>query len=207
MANQTYKAPDGSIRERKARGAGTPADPFVGEMDANLLPGHGLATEATVEAVRALLAGELAVAGPLTDTQLRAAALAITGPVSVTNLPAVQPVSDGGASLTVDGVVGLPVDLDGSEQDGVWTLSATPGTVTSIALPDTARIVVVTAGAADVRVRLNGDPAAAGTNAFAAGITVTANARRALLIAPGVNRTLRLRAATASAVVTVGWRP
>ena len=65
-----------------------------------------------------------------------------------------------------DDAIGLRPDLDGTGQSGVWTLSATPGTVTSIALPDAARIVTVRPSA-DVQIRLNADPAAIGSGAFA----------------------------------------
>lgn len=66
MANLEYKAPDTTIRRRKARGAGTDGDPFVTEQDANIQhngapvstsnrlpvdPG-AVATETTAQAIR-----------------------------------------------------------------------------------------------------------------------------------------------------------
>lgn len=98
-------------------------------------------------------------------------------------------------------------DLDGSEQQGAWTLSGTPGVVTTITLPDAARIVTVIAPSADVIVRLNADPAAAGSGAFAAGAVVPSGTTRAFIVAPGAGRTFRVRSATGSATLTVEWRP
>ena len=104
------------------------------------------------------------------------------------------------------GVYGLAFDLDGTEQSGVWTLSATPGTVASITVPDTARIVTLRPSA-DIRARFGADPAAAGADAFAAGSPVAANERRAFILMSGTSRTIRVRSTTASATVTVEWRP
>lgn len=58
-----------------------------------------LGTEAKLEAIRALVAGTLAVSGPLTDTQLRATAVPVSGPVTDTQLrasavPVSGPVTD-----------------------------------------------------------------------------------------------------------------
>jgi hypothetical protein len=169
----------------------------------------GAATQTTLAAILAALAS-VAVTGPLTDTQLRATAL----PVSGTFWQATQPVSAAALPLpagaateaSLAGGVGLRVDLDGTSQSGLWTLSATPGTVTSIALPDAARIVTLKPSA-DIQLRLNADPAAIGSGAFAAGSPVAALERRAFILASGASRTLRLRSATASATVTVEWRP
>lgn len=185
---------------------------------------------AKLEAIRALLTGSLtigAVALPLPEgaaTQTTLAAVldallgtlsaTVGGSVAVTNLPATQPVSAAALPLpagaatdaTLASGVGLRADLDGTSQSGVWTLSATPGTVTSITLPDAARIVTVKPSA-DIQVRLNADPAAIGGGAFAAGSPVSASERRAFLVAAGASRTLRIRSTTASATVTVEWRP
>ena len=54
-----------------------------------------------------LRAAPLPVSGPLTDAQLRASNVGVT----VANFPALQPVSDGGSSLTVDGAVSLASSL------------------------------------------------------------------------------------------------
>jgi hypothetical protein len=169
----------------------------------------GAATQTTLAAILAALAS-VAVTGPLTDAQLRATALAVSG----TFWQATQPVSAAALPLpagaateaTLGGGVGLRADLDGTSQSGLWTLSATPGTVTSITLPDAARIVTVKPSA-DIQLRLNADPAAIGSGAFAAGSPVAASERRAFILAAGASRTLRLRSATASATVTVEWRP
>lgn len=73
-----------------------------------------------------------AVTGPLTDIELRASPVS----TSVSNFPAVQPVSDNGSSLTVDGTVGISgsVAVTGSLTDA--ELRATPipvsGTITAI---------------------------------------------------------------------------
>jgi hypothetical protein len=61
-------------------------------------------TLAKTEQVRSLLAGTLTVSGPLTNTQLRAAAVPITGNVAINNFPSTQPIS---GSVTVDN---LPVE-------------------------------------------------------------------------------------------------
>ena len=143
----------------------------------------GAATEATLEAARALLAGTLAIS---------AAALPL--PVGAST------------DATLASGVGLRPDLDGAGESGVWTLSATPGTITTITLPDAARIVTLRPSA-DIRARLNADPAAAGANAFAAGVPVEGNSRRAFILAAGTGRDLRLRSAAVSPTVTVEWRP
>jgi hypothetical protein len=116
------------------------------------------------------------------------------------------------AALDVSGVLFqqnialLPPDFNGNEVSGEWTLSATPGTVTTITLPNNARIVTVFADAL-VRVRFGADPAALGTDAFAAGSPCEAYVRRTFVLDAGTSRTLRVRSTVASAKVVVEARP
>ncbi len=95
-----------------------------------------------LEAMRVLLAGTLAVSGPLTDAQLRSTAVPISGtvtasgPLTDTQLRAsVVPVGDGGGSLTVDGTVAVSgtVPVSGPLTDTELRASAVQvsGTVTA----------------------------------------------------------------------------
>ncbi len=111
-----------------------------------------------------------------------------------------------GAVIVNSGTVGIQADLDGNEQSGVWTLSATPGTITSITIPDNARIVTLLPSAL-VRARFNADPAAVGSGAFAAGSPVEAGTRRSFIVPAGTSRTIRLRSTAVSPTVTVEVRP
>ena len=111
-----------------------------------------------------------------------------------------------GAVIVNSGTVGIQADLDGNEQSGVWTLSATPGTITTVTIPDNARIVTLLPSAL-VRVRFNADPAAVGSGAFAAGSPVEAGTRRSFIVPAGTSRTIRLRSTAVSPTVTVEVRP
>ena len=189
-----FRLPDGSIARRAADGIGTELSPYRNQ---DLVVLSAADAQALADILAAL--ASVAVTGPLTDAELRAAAVAISA--------AALPLPTGASSdATLASGVGLRPDLDGAGESGVWTLSATPGTVTTITLPDAARIVTLRPSA-DIRARLNADPAAAGTNAFAAGVPVEGNSRRAFILAAGTGRTLRLRSAAVSPTVTVEWRP
>jgi len=122
-------------------------------------------------------------------------AVATTGTTAVSGIVSVS-----------SGTVGIQADLDGNEQSGVWTLSASPGTVTSITIPDDARIITLLPSAL-IRARFGADPAAVGSGAFAAGSPVEAGTRRSFIVPAGTSRTVRLRSTVASATVTVEVRP
>ena len=94
---------------------------------------------------------------------------------------------------------------DDNAQHGSYTLSATPGTVTTITLPSWARIVVIAEPSARVNWRIDADPAVPGTNALANGANVAANGRSAIILRSGA-ATLRLNSSTASATVRVEVR-
>jgi hypothetical protein len=90
------------------------------------------------------------------------------------------------------------------------TLSGTPGTVTTITLPDSAQGFRLYPSH-DTRFAVGEAPATAATSAaatiaaaaFAVGATAKANLWEERSIAAGASRTLRLKSATASAVVEV----
>lgn len=178
-----------------ATGAGTDGDPFILRR---ALPADQLAalsSEATLAAVLAALAS-VAVTGPLTDAQLRAAGVAI--------IAAALPLPTGAAT---DATLGSGVGLrsDDNAEHGVYTLSASPGVVTSIAIPAWARIAVVSEPSHRVNWRVDGDPALPGVNALTAGFNVAANGEASLILRSGA-ATLRLNSLTASATVRVAFR-
>jgi len=125
----------------------------------------------------------------------------VTTTTTVTGTTAVS-----GIVSVSSGTVGIQADLDGNEQSGVWTLSASPGTVTSITIPDDARIITLLPSAL-IRARFGADPAAVGSGAFAAGSPVEAGTRRSFIVPAGTSRTVRLRSTVASVTVTVEVRP
>ena len=94
---------------------------------------------------------------------------------------------------------------DDAASHGAYTLSATPGTVTSIAIPAGARIAVLSDANARVNWNVNADPTVAGTNAQTAGASVGALEREAIILRPDA-ATLRLSSVTASATVRVAFR-
>lgn len=110
-----------------------------------------------------------------------------------------------GAVVVNSGTVGIQADLNGSEQSGVWTLSGTPGTITTISIPDTARIVTLLPSAL-IRVSYGKNPAAVGAGAFADGSPVEAGTRRSFILPTGTGRDIRLRSTVASPTVTVEVR-
>lgn len=91
------------------------------------------------------------------------------------------------------------------------TLSGTPGTVTTITLPDTARGVRLYPRTSNVRFAVGEDPAAVGTSSattvaasvFAVGDVAKADQFEVRILESGTSRTLRLRSTTASVVVDV----
>ena len=150
-------------------------------------------------------------------TKLQSVVDALAGGVSVevSNLPATQPVSatalplPAGAATddTLANGVGLRADLrSGAASSGVYTLSATPGTITTINIPDGALYAVLEALTVECRAALNENPAAAGSGALATGIRLRAATEQAIILQSGTGRTLRLRSATASAQVHVEFR-
>lgn len=110
-----------------------------------------------------------------------------------------------GAVVVNSGTVGIQADLNGSEQSGVWTLSGTPGTITTISIPDAARIVTLLPSAL-IRVSYGKNPAAVGSGAFADGSPVEAGTRRSFILPAGTGRDIRLRSTVASPTVTVEVR-
>lgn len=110
-----------------------------------------------------------------------------------------------GAVVVNSGTVGIQADLNGSEQSGVWTLSASPGTITTISIPDAARIVTLLPSAL-IRVSYGKNPAAVGSGAFADGSPVEAGTRRSFILPAGTGRDIRLRSTVASPTVTVEVR-
>lgn len=92
------------------------------------------------------------------------------------------------------------------------TLSATPGNVTAITLPDVAQGFRLYPASNDIRFAIGEDPAAEATSAstpiaaaaFAVGAVAKADTWETRLVAAGASRTLRLRSATASVVVEIG---
>ncbi len=72
---------------------------IIAQVQSSVLP-TGAATETTLAAILAKLNASVAVTGPLTDTQLRAAPVPVTGPLTDTQLR---------ASAVLVGAVGLPL--------------------------------------------------------------------------------------------------
>jgi hypothetical protein len=101
------------------------------------------------------------------------------------------------------GEVGLRSDDAASH--GAYTLSATPGTVTSITIPAGAHIAVLSDANARIDWNINADPVVAGTNAQTAGSSVAALEREAIILRDGA-ATLRLSSTTESASVRVAFR-
>ena len=180
-----FKLPDGSIARREADGAGTEISPFR-NRDLVIL------SDADAQALADILAAldSVAVTGPLTDAQLRATAVAI----SAATLPAVD--------LSADALQGQLTSIE-------ITLSATPGTVTTVTLPDTARGFTLYPRANPARFAIGEDPAAvaasSSTTIAAASLAVGGIAKAdewtTRLIAAGTGRTLRLRSLTASLIL------
>lgn len=100
---------------------------------------------------------------------------------------------------------GVGLRSDDNAQHGIFTLSATPNTVTSIALPSWARIAVLSDATQRVNWRVDADPAVPGTNALTNGGSVAAGADVAIILRPGA-ATLRLSSQIASASVRVTVR-
>lgn len=110
-------------------------------------------------------------------------------------------------SLTVQDALRQLVEPDartGELSSTEVTLSATPGTVTSIDIPDTARRVRIYPRTNHVRFAIGEAPAAVGTNnTFGTGGIAKADAWEERLLEEGTGRTLQLRSTTASVVVDV----
>jgi hypothetical protein len=99
----------------------------------------------------------------------------------------------------------VTIRSDDNAQHGIYTLSATPGTVTTITIPAWARIVVLSEPSARINWRIDADPAIPGTNALTDGASVAANAESAIILRLNP-ATLRLNSSTASATVRVQFR-
>jgi len=193
------------------------------------------ATQTTLEAARVILdaiqtavQGTLAVSGPLTDTQLRATAVPISGsvttggltdtqlratavPVSGTFWQATQPVSAASLPLPTGAATndtlasGVGLRPDDAASHGLYTLSATPGTVTSINVPTGARIALLKSPSAIIDWNVDADPVAAGSGSLTAGGDALAFETTGIILRSGAT-TLRLSSATASATVRVNFR-
>lgn len=83
------------------------------------------------------------------------------------------------------------------------TTSGTPGTVTSLNIPDWVRGFRLYPRANRIRFAVGEDPAAASTSAFVAGGVAQADQWEVRTIEDGTSRTLRVLSATASVVVDV----
>lgn len=127
--------------------------------------------------------------------------VSITGTTTVTGTTAVS-----GIVSVSSGTVGIQADLTGAEQSGVWTLSASPGTITTINIPDGVRIVTLLPSDL-IRVSYGKNPAAVGSGSFADGAPVEAGTRRSFILPTGTGRDIRLRSTVASVTVTVEVRP
>lgn len=87
---------------------------------------------------------------------------------------------------------------------GAYTLSATPGTVTSIDVPAWATVARLISPSALVEWRTDGDPAAGGSGSLTDGGYAPAAVITAIIVTGAT--TLRLRSATASATLYVEFR-
>ena len=117
----------------------------------------------------------------------------------------VQGVAVSGGSGGTSGGIAATIAADDTASHGTYTLSATPGTVTSIAVPSGARIVRLLSPSANVDWNVNADAVAAGTNALTAGGFAIANETTAIILRSGA-ATLRLSSSTASATIRVEFR-
>jgi hypothetical protein len=107
-----------------------------------------------------------------------------------------------GAGLNADARQGALASIE-------ITLSATPGTVTTVTIPDTARGVRLYPRSNAIRFAIGEDPAAVATSssttiaasALAVGGIAKADQWEVRLLETGTDRTVRLRSATASVVV------
>jgi hypothetical protein len=107
-----------------------------------------------------------------------------------------------GAALNADARTGALASIE-------ITLSGTPGTVTTVTIPDTARGVRLYPRSNAIRFAIGEDPAAVATSssttiaasALAAGGIAKADTWEVRLLEAGSSRTVRLRSATASVVV------
>ena len=122
--------------------------------------------------------------------------------ISATTAPA----SDApGVVVRTAGAAEVGFGSDDAASHGAYTLSATPGTVTTINVPAGARIAVLSDANARINWNVDADPAVAGTNAQTAGSSVGALDRESIILRPGA-ATLRLNSSTASATVRVSFR-
>lgn len=186
------------------------------------------ATQTTLAAVLAALQGTLTVDGPLTDAELRASAVPVS--LDATPLPtgaateAAQTTGNShlatlagavaGSNVQTD-VLSLPeIDLSADALTGQLasleiTLSNTPGTVTSVTIPDTARGIRLYPRSDGVRFAVGEDPAAVGASssttiaasAFGTGGIAKPDQWETRLLEAGTSRTVRLRSTTADVVV------
>lgn len=123
----------------------------------------------------------------------------------------------------VDRANPLPIGLGADAAQGklksvTATLNATPGTLTTVTLPDTAQGFRLYPVGSDVRFAIGEDPAAEAAPAasaagvaqaiaasqFAAGALAKADQWETRLLDAGAGRSLRLRSAAASVVVAIG---
>lgn len=108
--------------------------------------------------------------------------------------------------------VGFDADAVSGELSSLEvTLSGTPGTVTTITLPNTARGIRLFPRSNHIRFAIGESPAAVGASssqtvaaaAFGAGGIAKADLWEVRLLEAGASRTLRLRSTTASVVVDI----
>jgi hypothetical protein len=119
-----------------------------------------------------------------------------------------ESLSDGTALYTIG--AGLNADArQGALASIEITLSATPGTVTTVTIPDTARGIRLYPRSNAIRFAIGEDPAAVATSssttiaasALAVGGIAKADTWEVRLLEAGSSRTVRLRSTTASVVV------
>jgi hypothetical protein len=122
--------------------------------------------------------------------------------------------TDGGDAIYRLGTTADDVALAADARNGALasievTLSATPGTVTSVTIPDDARGVRLYPRSNAIRFAVGEDPAAVATSSsttipastLAVGGIAKADQWEVRLLESGTSRTVRLRSATASVVV------
>ena len=108
----------------------------------------------------------------------------------------------GRTTLNADAVTGALKSIE-------ITLSGTPGTVTTVTIPDTAQGIRLYPRSNGIRFAIGEDPAAVGTSsnttiaasAFTVGGVAKADQWETRILAAGTSRTVRIRSITASVVI------
>jgi len=221
MSNIEIRNGAGTTKYLKATGAGSDDDPHVPEqvISAASLPlPTGAATQATLAAIQTLID---ALTTPSDTQPISAAALPLpSGAATAAN----QTTGNGhlatlagavsGTELQADVLTMPSVDLSADALNGALksieiTLSGTPGTITTVTIPDTAHGIRLYPRTNGIRFAIVEDPAAVAKSssttiaaaAFAIGGVAKADTWEVRLLAAGTSRTVRLRSITASVVV------